>query len=226
QFLKVHSAEDAAKLKAKRTLEEAKRAQADAEARIPHRTVDLLKLIDPARDTVKGTWKMAGSALSGASDAGNPVASLRIRYQPPEEYDLKVEFTRVKGNECVAQILSHGGHSFLAVEGGWANTVCGIDIIDGKRADSNPSTQKFPQVLKTGARSVVIVEVRSRSVTVKLNGSVVTRYPTNYANLGLYKAFWDIGDSQLGLGAFDGETVFHSVQLIDAGPARAAAMSK
>ncbi|MDB5173080.1 MAG: DJ/PfpI family protein [Phycisphaerales bacterium] len=227
QFLKVHTADDAAKLKAKRTLEVVQRAQAEADAKVPHRTVDLLKLIDPSRDGVKGTWKMAGSALSGASAPGDPVASLRIRYQPPEEYDLKIEFTRVKGNECVAQILSHGGHSFLTVEGGWANTVCGIDVIDGKRADANPSTQKFPQVLKTGARATVVVEVRNRSVTVKLNGSVVTRYATNYANLSLYKAFWDIGDGQLGLGAFEGETLFHSVQLTDAGnPAKSAASAK
>ncbi|HWE96962.1 MAG TPA: hypothetical protein VG269_23575, partial [Tepidisphaeraceae bacterium] len=215
QFLKIHTAEDADKLKAKRAADEVQRLLADAEAKGPRRTVDLLKLIDPSRDTVKGTWKMSGSGLSGQSAGKTLEASIRIRYQPPEEYDLKIEFTRVKGNECVVQILSHGGHSFLTLQAGFDNTICGIDVVDGKRVNANAATQKFPQVLKTGTRYSVVVEVRNRSVTVKLGGAVVTRYATNYSELTLDPAMWAIGGAPLGLGAYDGETIFHSVQLIE-----------
>jgi hypothetical protein len=216
QFLKIHTAEDADKLKAKHASDEVQRLLVDAEAKGTHRTVDLLKLIDPARDTVKGTWKMNGSVLSGQSAAVRE-ASIRIRYQPPEEYDLRVEFTRVMGDECVGEIVSHGGHTFLAVQGGWANTICGLDVVDDKRANANPTTQKFPQVIKNGERTVVVCEVRNRSVTVRVNGAVVTHYVTNYSDLGLCKPVWGIGDGVLGLGAYEGEFLFHSVRLTEVG---------
>ncbi|MDB5174894.1 MAG: hypothetical protein JWN51_3667 [Phycisphaerales bacterium] len=219
QFLKGHTAEDAEKLKAKRALDGVARMLADTKTRLPHRSVDLLKLINPSRDAVTGTWRMSGSVLTGETTAQSPAASIRIRYRPPEEYDIRVEFARIKGNDAIGQIVSHEGHSFLVVEGGWANTICGIETIDGKRADANPSTQKFPQVLKNDSRSVALIEVRNRSVTVHLNGVVVTHLATDYRDLGLFKQFWDIGDSELGLGATDGAAAFYSVRLTEAGSA-------
>lgn len=221
RFLKSYPADDATKLRVKHDLDTVQSSISDLGPKVPHRTVDLLKRIDPSKDSVSGTWKLAGSRLVGETVKGSPSACIKIRYQPPEEYDLKVEFTRIRGNECVAQVVSHGGHTFLLVEGGWGNTVCGVDMIDGKRADGNASTQKFPQVVKNDMRTVALIEVRNRSITVRLNGTVVTHVVTDYKNLSLLKEYWNVGDAELGLGACEGSTIFHSVRLTEVYSAKA-----
>src|SRR5262249_20380875 len=65
---------------------------------------DLMPLIDPARDTVRGNWQKSGTDL--CSDNGWS-SRVRIPYQPPEEYDFRIAFTRTSGIESVRQIVSH-----------------------------------------------------------------------------------------------------------------------
>ncbi len=52
------------------------------------RPIDLLALVDPTRDAIDGQWVRRGSDL-----AASGVAHLELPYQPPEEYDLTVQFT-------------------------------------------------------------------------------------------------------------------------------------
>ena len=53
------------------------------------RTVDLIPLIDVDKDAVSGTWTLDhGAIVSDESDW----ARLRIPYEPPDEYDFRIEF--------------------------------------------------------------------------------------------------------------------------------------
>ena len=51
--------------------------------------IDLLAMIDPARDAVKGTWTMENGRL--VSDDGES-SRLEIPYVPSEEYSFTMEF--------------------------------------------------------------------------------------------------------------------------------------
>jgi hypothetical protein len=73
------------------------------------RTIDLLKLIDPERDAVVGTWTIAKDGL--VSDT-TPKARLAIPYRPPEEYDFIIEVTMPGPQASVHQLLSKAAAAF------------------------------------------------------------------------------------------------------------------
>ena len=64
--------------------------------------VNLMQFIDPQRDALHGIWRMEQNGL--LSDDGQ-YARFRIPYQPPDEYDFRIVFTRVEGNNDVCQLL-------------------------------------------------------------------------------------------------------------------------
>jgi hypothetical protein len=77
--------------------------------------VDLMKLIDPAKHAIIGTWRISGTDLV---PAGASVRFLQIPYTPPQEYEIHLEFTRPKSgdrNPVVMLGLIAGGRSFQAV---------------------------------------------------------------------------------------------------------------
>jgi hypothetical protein len=92
------------------------------------RTVDLIPLIDADKDAVNGIWKSSDGAITSDN---SQYARLRIPYEPPEEYDFQIEFIRSSGNECVAQMFRHSGHSCMWNMGGDGNTICGFTLIEG-----------------------------------------------------------------------------------------------
>ena len=67
------------------------------------RVVNLLSLVDVQRDAVNGVWTIEQRAL--ASDRGKE-SRIQFPYQPPEEYDFRIVFTRTAGTDCISQICS------------------------------------------------------------------------------------------------------------------------
>src|SRR5688572_18760468 len=109
--------------------------------------IDLLALVDPARDAVQGTWTLENGRL--VSDDGG-ASTLEIPYELPDEYTFTIEFVRRKGNDAVNQILARAGKAFVWQMGGWDNTVFGLSEVDGKRANENPTTVKRERCLENG----------------------------------------------------------------------------
>jgi hypothetical protein len=95
--------------------------------------VDLLALVDTARDAVRGQWRREGGILRG--DGASADAVLAIPYEIGEEYDLRVRFARLASDGGVAfNLPALGGsigwqmgntnrfHLFSAIresDGGW-----------------------------------------------------------------------------------------------------------
>ncbi|HWE02778.1 MAG TPA: hypothetical protein VG326_10255 [Tepidisphaeraceae bacterium] len=159
------------------------------------RTVDLMPLINPAVDTVGGRWyRVNKNAI--ASDGSQ--ARLRIPYHPPEEYDFHVRVHRTGGGQYFAMIMSHGLHNFHWMMGGWDNRICGLELIDGRRADSNPTTVKSDSVFQTNRVMDIVGYVRNGSVAVSVDGKLVADFKTNYGNLTPLNETY-IGDGALGL---------------------------
>jgi hypothetical protein len=162
----------------------------------PKKVVDLMPLIDAQRDAVDGTWRKVERL--GLMSAVKGDSRLRIPYQPPQEYDLHVRGHRILGCDCVGLLLSHGGHNFLWVMGGWGNRICGFERIAGRQAITNATTIRCDAVFQNNIPFDVIVHVRNGYVAASMNGKLVAEYKTDYSELSTTPDNL-VGDSVVGL---------------------------
>jgi hypothetical protein len=147
-------------------------------------SVDLLKLIDPAKDTLKGTWQ---AGLGGKLTPSKGQALLQVPYVPPDEYDLKIVAVPSKGSEVYLSLVL-GKVPFDVSVDGWAGTVTGIGNIDGKLADANETTRKG-QFLKLESPNTIVCMVRKSMVTVTLNGERLIQWKADPGRLTV-NSFW------------------------------------
>ena len=208
RFLSVHRTEDAQRLGATIALQELKKT-ADSSRRV----VNLMPLIDAARDAVKGKWVVRKDALQ-SDDSAN--ARLRIPYQPPEEYDYQIEFTRLSGEDSVVQMPSHAAHSFTWIMAGNGNKEGGLELVGGLGfwVESNPTHVRLDSWFRNGRRYLSVVQVRNGSVTTLLNGKEVVRYATDYGNFKAHDG-WSVGVGVLGVGTNRSPTLFHSIEIVE-----------
>ena len=153
---------------------------------IAPRAIDLLKLIEPARDTVQGEWKLERGALVCVRKL--PWARLQIPYIPPDEYDLVVVAERQEGLEAINIGLVRGGTLFHVVLDGFAHKglQSGLSTLDGKWADANETTVKG-QLFTNGTPSMVVCSVREAGVKVTVDGREVIDWTGDYGRLGNIK---------------------------------------
>lgn len=145
--------------------------------------VDLLGLIDPVRDPVKGAWRLSGGKLEG--DPGEQ-SRIEFAYTPPAEYDLRVAFSRQRGNGEIACILVAGEAQFAWVVGALQNQAAGFELFDGKRAHENPSTKRNPDGwLKSGLRQVLTIKVRKNRLEGWLDDQLLSTLDADLPKLRL-----------------------------------------
>jgi hypothetical protein len=200
--------QEAAKLLAELKLPDEKEEQLDESAW--QQAVDVLALVDPGKDKVNGNWRMEGATL--VCDPGG-MARIEIPYEPPEEYDFRIVFTRTSGFEDVQQMLPHGGKAFAWVMANEKNKAMGFEQVDGKRASENRTTIRVDSALENGKTHTSIVMVRKRVVRAFLDGKKVAQYRTDYANLSARKEWALRNQALLGLGAHNNAMTFQKAQL-------------
>jgi hypothetical protein len=154
------------------------------------KAINLLALVDPKRDAKAGTWALedGGLAVQSGDDS-----RIRLPYRPPEEYDFRITFTRQGGNECVMQCLHAAGHSFRWRMGGWGNTIFGFGVIGKDDADANATRVRVSSCLQNGTRHTSVVRVRKDGVEGWLDGKLITKWKTDYQDMGLLPN-WGLGD--------------------------------
>ncbi len=122
--------------------------------------VDLLAKVDTDRDTTEGHWARQGNSIvsdNSVSKIAFPVSFAAARYE------LRVEFSRDKGDDCVVvnfPVGDTGCSLMLANMGGrWS----GLEVLDGKNADgvANP-TARSPSALENGHHYVVRIVVKTQ----------------------------------------------------------------
>jgi hypothetical protein len=180
-------------------------------APLTKRTINLLKRIDPARDTMTGTWKLTtGEFAPQLSSDATQHARLNIPYQPPQEYDFRVDFTRTGGDNCMAQMFTDQNPCCLVLYG-WKGTVSGFQQVKGQAADHN-STAVHDLPTSNGQRHTSIVKVRKNTIEAWLDGNMIVRYDTTGEDLGAKD--WKI-DAPLGVGSQLSPTIFHTIELTE-----------
>jgi hypothetical protein len=174
--------------------------------------INLLTLIDPKMDTVNGNWVRNGSTLQ--SD-GTKNARIEIPYQPPDEYDFRVVFTRLSGNECVAQMISHAGHMTCWENGASRNTKFTFSADPGLLAKTLPPSTTVAQCVQNNHKHTCLIKVRKSGIEAYFDGRSVGKWQTDYTDVGAFKD-WKLRDNTvLGLGSYESPTVFHLAEIIE-----------
>ncbi|MCY3019047.1 MAG: ribosomal protein L7/L12 [Planctomycetota bacterium] len=170
--------------------------------------INLLSLVNPETDTVAGKWELKDGALR--SD-GSPGARLQIPFEPPEEYDFRVEFTRLEGNSTVNMLMSKGRRYFGWTMGWNNNTVLDFFNIAGPK-----STQTVVKAaLENGRRYKATIQVRNDGLKALVDGQLLAQWPTNYGDMSRWRG-WDLRDNRLlGLGTWESPTVFHAIEVLE-----------
>ena len=176
----------------------------------PGKAVDLLPLIDPAGDRVRGEWKV-GRELS-STPSGD--ATIQLAAAPHGSYELRARFTRTAGKYSVNYHLPVGPASCLLVLSGYQDgDVSGLATIDGKGPDQNV-TRVRPAGIVTGRRHDLLVRVLvdgdGATVAAELDGKPYLRWtgPTSALKGG------GIPDpARLAVGSYEGTAVFHRLEL-------------
>jgi hypothetical protein len=161
--------------------------------------IDLLKLIDPAKDSVATTWKLDAGVLT---DGMNFRSRLQIPYQPPEEYDLTyVLATTGDGNPMLFGLVAGGVQFNVALEGWGRHIISGAD-----KKDINPP---FTKALNYGAGdamgkdNTIVIAVRKKGFTFTVNGAKSVSWEGPYSKLA-NPADWAVPNPQaLYIGAWD-----------------------
>jgi hypothetical protein len=170
--------------------------------------VNLMALIDPAKDAAAGKWHVDAGTLKVES---GKYSALEIPYVLPEEYDLRICFTRTGGEGSIEMLLAARKKTF-----GFAVDVKGearFERVNNKIAKDNPTTT--PIAISNDHKYTVTVQVRKGAVRALLDDKLITEWKTDYKDMSRYP-LWKLSDDKLcGVGANNAAVTFHSVELIE-----------
>ncbi len=184
----------------------------------------LLPAVEPQRAAVAGNWRKSGAGLTVSAAQG---ARLSLPVAPTGEYDLRASFTRRTGQHSIGLVVVQGGRQVVFEVDAWGSHVAGFQNINGRTIRENP-TRRENFRLENGRRYTLTVEVRRGQIRGLLDGKEVATHRTTGSDLSV-PDLWAMPDPrQLGLVAWESETVFHAVDLrvlngsVDRGPRPAA----
>jgi hypothetical protein len=169
----------------------------------PRGPVNLLALLDPARDSVVGNWKLERGELRGT--AGGERTRIQIPYAPPDEYDLTIVAEQISGTSMLLFGMSRGDKQWCVAYDIFinANYYSGLHLVDGKLAWENPSavTGRF---LKKGTVQTFEFKVRKTGLTGLVDGKKVLAWE-DYGRLSMGQRFAIPDKTALMFGMYDGE---------------------
>ena len=93
--------------------------------------------------TGKGTVKVENGAI--ILDGGSPMTGITWDGQfPKQNYEIRMEATRLQGNDFFAGITFPVFHTFCSwINGGWNGEVVGLSSLDGYDASENETSQRM-----------------------------------------------------------------------------------
>ncbi len=179
--------------------------------------VDVLRLVDPTRDSVAGKWSRQGAELvAEPGDHGRITVPVGIA----GGFDLELDFTRNSGKAGVGTMFSVGSHQTMVVLSGWSGNASGLIIVGGHDAsdEANPIAVR-PGNLENGHRYRLLVSLRiladdRASLDVSLDGKPYLPHWEGDSAALSNQSTWEMPQpGELGIGAHQNDVTFHSARL-------------
>jgi hypothetical protein len=178
----------------------------------PAQGFDLLRLIDPKLDGVKGKWTLESNGLTCV---GNEFSRIQIPYVMPAEYDLVYNIERLNHGDFLVLGLVSESTAFGAVIDAAGKSL--LERVDGLGDNAtNPTIGKglsFP----TGRAVTIKVVVRKTGVTVTADNTLLISYQGPLRRLSP-NPDWSVPGGKLPyIGSWHGGFRIQSVNLIPVG---------
>jgi hypothetical protein len=134
--------------------------------------IDLLNLVGNQAKVTEGSWSTDATGLKSAGDSN----SILLPYSPPEEYDLRVTFTRIRGNDTIAIIcpLEHGTVNWIA--SGWNGDTFGFAHLTSNRGWVTITKSSIPNGVVKGVRYTAVIRVRKAGVKALFNDQLISEF--------------------------------------------------
>ena len=179
-------------------------------------TIDLLRLINPANDAVRGRWEWTPEGLKLFPKAA--VSTIEFPYEPPEFYDFTIEFS-VKESKYrqVDQILTcQGVATSWQMGAGYAPSGSfGLMMVDGIKA-IDPNRKEAVVVrerLSPNVRHRSTVQVRKNWIRAILDGKEILNWEGEFNRLDLESQSRLKSVNRLGISGFGTEAIFHLAEV-------------
>lgn len=166
--------------------------------------VDLVATIDAERDGWRGLWRRRGHEVELSNP--EPYGRLRVPVLIDGDYELKIEFFRLRGDGSMGIILPVGTRSTVLQLEGWAENGfrTGLSTINGRTAKDNITTVRG-RLMETLKRHFVHIEVKRQRpnarIRVKLDGKQIIDWTGDERQLD-YEAGYSLHGGHLGVGGY------------------------
>lgn len=165
RFLSLHPKRDATALKVRMALRQVEADLAKGlpkpkgppkpKASVPAKWTDLLRLVNPTKHALRGTWTMERGALKTTAA---PLASLYIPIKAPPAYELAVRLTRQDKVNAVHIVFPVGSSRCRLGLDAFAGKKTAMDMVDGAKFGKGPLTL-LKQVLTNDKDNEVKIRV-------------------------------------------------------------------
>ena len=173
--------------------------------------VNLMALIDTARDAVSGTWiKTAPTTLTATGS--KPFNLLQFPYLPPSEYDLKITFARLEGDNDLAGIIVNKGVQCAAIIGAYNDTIAGFSMVGGRLVKNNVTHVDSPKII-TGKQYVIMISVRTEKMELSLDDKLLTTWVPGQGTLSIFGSWALPNPRAIGIGFLTGKYEFYDITL-------------
>lgn len=208
RYLELHTQEDLPRSQAALAMQKIDEQLAKLGAAEAARWLDCLKIIDPDKHTVAGTWRKTSAGLHVVPGS---CARIRIPYGIKGGYEIVVKFVRTTGNDDVAVLLPVGSGFVGFHLSSFKATFTGLFDARAGNRDGTPTS------LTNGQEYTLAIKVMPgrdlAEILVTLNGKPSLSWK------GLQTALspnehWSVKDTKsLYLGASESSVLFKSVRL-------------
>lgn len=184
-------------------------SNSSADDQTPEKPDDLIKLLNLNRDTVAGQWRQTPDGLLANAANGSRIS---LPVEPKGEYDFKVTFTRQTGQHSIALMFVSGAGQAAFDLDAWGQHLAGFQNVGGK--DLRQNTTRIEDVtLINGRKYTAELRVRHDRVDAFLDDKLLSTYRGDGSDLSVL-GNWRIPSKRtLGIGAWDSETIFHSIEV-------------
>jgi hypothetical protein len=189
----------------------ASRIKGWVQSKVARQAINVLKMIDPQQDAIKGTWRFEQDALLCKREANSRI---HIPYIPPEEYAIEIVVTqKERAKSFFIGLVGSGGVVTVVLDHEYG-TDYGLSLVDGKKVGADNPTTREGKVFEEGEASKIVCHVHKNGIRVTVDGEMLIDWEEGFERLSVEGA-WAPKDRRLPyFGSHECIYAIHSVKLL------------